>query len=248
MRLTDTEQQLGIGELSEKSVHHFLKNYIEPDKSKQEVNLGYGVGVADILRENESGQKEAFEIQTKSFFKLKKKLAYYINTGMTVTIVYPTCREKVIHWVEPVTGEIIEQRKSQVKKTKHEVFSEMHGIRKYLPEIQNGNLRFRVYELQVDEYKYLDGYGVNNKKRATKIDKVPSNIIDIVQIENKNDFKKFIPLDKITKDSRFTAKDYAKLIRCHVDLARTELLVLYNLGLVERVGKQDRQYLYRINF
>ena len=52
MRLTDTEQQLGIGELSEKSVHHFLKNYIEPDKSKQEVNLGYGVGVADILREN----------------------------------------------------------------------------------------------------------------------------------------------------------------------------------------------------
>ena len=61
-------------------------------------------------------------------------------------------------------------------------------------------------------------------------------------------FKKFIPLDKITKDSRFTAKDYAKLIRCHVDLARTELLVLYSLGLVETVGKQDRQYLYRINF
>ena len=59
-----------IGELSEKGVHNGLKNYLEPDKSKQEIKVGRYF--ADI--KNDSG---IIEIQTKQFFKLKSNFSIF---------------------------------------------------------------------------------------------------------------------------------------------------------------------------
>ena len=79
MRLTDIKSQLGIGELSEKQIHHVLKNLIEPDKTKQEIRLPGNIGIADILRDLSDGNKEAVEIQSKGIYKLNQKLDFYLQ-------------------------------------------------------------------------------------------------------------------------------------------------------------------------
>ena len=78
MRLTDIKSQLGIGELSEKQIHHVLKNLIEPDKTKQEIRLPGNIGIADILRDLPDGNKEAVEIQSKGIYRLIKGRKYFI--------------------------------------------------------------------------------------------------------------------------------------------------------------------------
>ena len=60
-------QRLGIGTLSEKTVHAILKNYYQPDEDKQEIPIeNY---VADIYAEG-----EIIEIQTRQFDKMRGKL------------------------------------------------------------------------------------------------------------------------------------------------------------------------------
>jgi len=64
-------QRLGIGTLSEKTVHAILKNYYEPDEDRQEIPIeNY---VADIYADG-----EIIEIQTRQFNKLRDKLKAFL--------------------------------------------------------------------------------------------------------------------------------------------------------------------------
>lgn len=241
MRLTDIKSQLGIGELSEKQIHHVLKNLIEPDKTKQEIRLPGNIGIADILRDLSDDNKEAIEIQSKGIYRLNQKLDFYLQKGYKTTVVYPVVTKKVLNWVDPVSEQVVESRKFQTGKNVHAIQNELYGIQPYV-----GKVNFQIYLLETDEYKYLDGYGQSNKKHATKIDKIPTNVIAVESFDKIEDYLKLVPecyrLDKIS----FTSNDYAKTCKTQVDLARTELLVLHRLGLVARVGKVGRKYLYRV--
>ena len=62
-----------IGVLSEKTLHSLIKRFIEPNDALQEVKVGDYY--ADI--KNEDG---IFEIQTRSFNKLRAKLTSYLET------------------------------------------------------------------------------------------------------------------------------------------------------------------------
>lgn len=85
-------QRLGIGTLSEKTVHAILKNYYEPDEDRQEIPIeNY---VADIFAGG-----EIIEIQTRQFDKLRGKLSAFLPL-YPVTIVYPIPREKWIIWID----------------------------------------------------------------------------------------------------------------------------------------------------
>ena len=44
----------------------------------------------------------------------------------------------------------------------------------------------------------------------------------------------------------FTTKDFAKSAKIPARLAGTVLLILYDLGIVARTGKQGNSYLYEI--
>lgn len=100
-------QRLGIGTLSEKTVHAILKNYYEPDEDRQEIPIeNY---VADIFAGG-----EIIEIQTRQFDKLRGKLSAFLPL-YPVTIVYPIPREKWIIWIDEETGELSGKRKSPLK-------------------------------------------------------------------------------------------------------------------------------------
>ena len=64
-------QRLGIGTLSEKTVHAILKNYYEPDEDHQEIPIeNY---VADIYTDG-----EIIEIQTAQFNRMREKLHAFL--------------------------------------------------------------------------------------------------------------------------------------------------------------------------
>ena len=53
----------------------------------------------------------------------------------------------------------------------------------------------------------------------------------------------FIPFDL---PEPFTTKDFSKYAKIPVSLAQTVLLILTDLKIVDRVGKQGNSYLYEV--
>ena len=64
-------QRLGIGTLSEKTVHAVLKNYYAPDEDMHEIPIENFV--ADIF-----DGEAVIEIQTRSFQNMRRKLAAFL--------------------------------------------------------------------------------------------------------------------------------------------------------------------------
>lgn len=230
-----------IGELNEKQIHNELKNRLEPDKQKQEINLGYGIGIADILREDQEGI-EAIEIQTKQFFRLKKKLDYYIENNIKTVVVFPIAIKTTIHWIDPVQNVVVQstKRQKQIEQQKHQVFKELYAIQDYLQHIE-----LKIYFVDIDDYRYLDGYGMDRKKRQTKIDKEINNIVQVMTIKDISQYRQFIP-SELYKLEHFTQKEYKKYQKSDMDTVRKELLVLYNIGIIRRVGKTGNNIVYSI--
>ncbi|MDE7114562.1 MAG: hypothetical protein K2O57_10370, partial [Acetatifactor sp.] len=85
-------QRLGIGTLSEKTVHAILKNFYESDEDHQEIPIDNYV--ADIYHDG-----EIIEIQTRQFNKMRNKLSAFLPL-YPVTIVYPIPREKWVIWID----------------------------------------------------------------------------------------------------------------------------------------------------
>ena len=223
-----------IGTLSEKSIHSTIKDYLEPNKEYQEIKVGNYI--ADIKKDN-----TIYEIQTQQFKNLLSKINYYIKCRYKTIIVYPIAQNKYINWVEPNNTEILERRKTPHKGVIQDMFKELYWIVNYL---DNPLIELHIILLDVEEYKYLDGYGQNNKKRATKIDKVPTKINEIIQINSISDLNKFLP-DTLPKE--FTSKDFIKHSKCNKRWAGSGLKMLRENNIITVVRKQGNTFVYSKN-
>ena len=132
----------GIGALSEKSIHAFLKRYIEPDTDYHEVALdGF---FADICRDG-----QITEIQTKGLGRLRKKLSVFLNYYQ-VTIVYPMPVNKWIGRIEKGQMQPSDFRLSPVHMNLYSAFDEIYGIKMFL---KHPNLRLHLYLMDMEEIK-----------------------------------------------------------------------------------------------
>ena len=223
----------GIGTLSEKSVHAVLKNYFAPNEEYHEVPMeGY---VADIYT-----GKEIIEIQTRQFNRLRDKLTAFLPI-CPVTIVYPMTAKKILVWIDPDTGEEVERRKSPMKSSIYEIFEELYKIK---PFLSNPNLRIKMVFLEMEELKLLDGYGKDKKKRASKHDRIPLQLVMEMGMECREDYLQFVPYELL--EAEFTSKDFAKHAKIHPKFAGVVVHVLHNLGIIEKVGKQGNAFLYKV--
>ena len=220
-----------IGTLSEKSVHSTIKDYIEPNKEYQEVKVGNYI--ADIKKNN-----LIYEIQTQQFKNLLGKINYYISCNYKTIIVYPITQNKYINWIEPSSMEIVERRKNPHKGVIQDMFKELYWIVDYL---DNPLVELNIILLDVEEYKYLDGYGQNSKKRATKIDKVPTKVNEVVQIKSISDLNKFLP---DTLPENFTSKDFIKHSKCNKRWAGSGLKMLRENNIIKIVRKIGNSFVY----
>lgn len=220
----------GIGSYQEKSVHAVLKHYFSLEEECQEVKIGQYV--ADVLKDG-----EIFEIQSKSFYVMKDKLTAFLKE-YDVTIVHPVLLEKTVRWIDPETGEVNEAKKSPRKGSIYSVLQELYSIKEFL---KKKNLHVLLVFLEVEEYRLLDGYGKDRKKRATKTDKVPTKYVGEFLLDHKRDYKKFLPEET---PKQFTTKDIKELSKCTTEEAGILCHLLSFLGVVKEIGKQGRYKLY----
>ena len=223
----------GIGTLGEKTVHSTLKQYLSRDLSCQEIKIG--TYFADVCTDG-----HIFEIQTRQFNKLRGKLDFFLKDH-PVTVVYPVTNTNYLRWVTPDTGEITPPKKSTRKGNPLQVFAELYRIRPYL---SHPNFSLKIVLMDMEEYRMLDGYGKNKKRRATKCDKFPLKLVAEYDMESPQDYMMLLPAEL---PDTFTTKDFAKLAKIPLALAQTTLLLLSELQIVLRTGKQGNAYIYELN-
>lgn len=230
----DREKALGgIGTLAEKTVHSTLKQYLSRDLAHQEIQIGSYY--ADVCVDG-----HIFEIQTRQFGNLRDKLAYFLPDHK-VTVVYPVTDTNYLRWIDPVSGEISTPKKSTKRGNPMQVFAELYRIR---PFLSHPNFSLKIVLLETEEYRMLDGYGKYKKAKATKCDKIPLSLIAEYDLETPYDYMMLLPA---SLPDIFTAKDLAKHAKIPLSVAQTALLLLSELSVVCRTGKEKQAYLYKFN-
>lgn len=226
-------ERIGIGTLSEKTLHIILKNYYQPDEDKQEIPIeGY---VADIFTGT-----EVIEIQTGQFNRMREKLKAFLPL-YPVTIVYPISNERFLRWIDVETGEISKGRKSPKKENPYIIFPELYKIKAFL---KNPNLRIKIAVLDMEEYKLLNGWGEQKKNNASKFDRIPLRLVREYDVERVEDYLQFLPIDL---PEQFTVKELAKKVKCTEKQASVTMNILHEMEVVMRVGKKGNAYVYECN-
>ena len=227
-------QRLGIGTLGEKTVHAILKNYYEPDEDHQEIPIDRYV--ADIFTDN-----AIIEIQTRSFDKLRGKLGAFLPL-YPVTIVHPIPRYKWVAWINEETGETSGKRKSPKKGNPYDAFAELYKIKTFL---KDPNLRLKLVMLDMEEYRLLNGWSRDKKRGSSRFDRIPVELVEEIELNCAEDYMQFIPIEL---GDQFTTHSFAKAAHISRTLAQTVLNILYEIGVVTRVGKEGRMYLYAVMY
>ena len=225
-------ERRGIGTLAEKTVHAILKNYYAPNEDYHEVPIENFV--ADIYMDG-----EIIEIQTRNFNTMRGKLETFLKE-YPVTIVYPVPNVKQLIWIDEETGELSAKRKSPVKGNIYAVFKELYRIKMFL---KDPNLHLRLVLMNMEEYRLLNGWSKDKKKGSTRDDRIPTELVEEITIDCLQDYLQFLPYDL---PEEFTSADYAKKVRITRAVAQTALNLLDYVGVVERIGKQGKSYLYRV--
>lgn len=226
-------ERIGIGTLSEKTVHAVLKHYYASDEDMHEIPVeNY---VADIYTGT-----EIIEIQTRAMNRMRKKLEAFLPL-YPVTIVYPIPRQKWLFWIDEESGEVSQKRKSPKKGNVYHAFIELYKIRPFLSQ---PNLRLRLDLIDMEEYRLLNGWSRDKKKGSERYDRIPTAFVEELCINDIRDYMQLIPYEL---PERFTVKDFAKCAKIPARLAGTILLIFNDLKLVTRVGKSGNSYIYEVN-
>lgn len=226
----NTKLEDSIGTLSEKTIHAVIKNYLEPDTNFHEIKVkNY---YADICTPD-----GIIEIQTRNFDKLRRKLDVFLELS-PVTIVYPIAYHKWLRWVNNESGEVSSPRKSPKKGVPYLIFPELYKIKNYL---LHPNIRFLILLINVEEYRYLDGWSKDKKKGSTRCDGIPLELIDEISINSIDDYTKLLP-DNLPDN--FTTKDYSIATKTTRRISTVGLNILHHTGAIKRIGKEKNSYLY----
>jgi len=221
----------GIGTLKERTLHAILKCYLEPDESNTEVKIG--PYFADIKNDN-----EIIEIQTRNFRALKNKLEFFLEDNI-VTVVYPIASTKWLIWLDTETGELSKRRKSPKEGQIYDIFSELYAIK---PLLNHDNFKLKIILLEIEEYRYLNGWSKDKKKGSERMDRIPKELIDEVCFSSVSDYIKLVP---DTLPEEFTSKEFKKYTNTSLKTSQLGIGILFSLGIIERIGKSGRSYLYK---
>ena len=230
--LSVSHERTGIGTQGEKNLHTVFKHYYEPDPLFHEIKTGGFI--ADIRRDG-----RITEIQTHGLYRLKKKLEFFL-TDFDVTVVYPIARRRTVTWIEN-DGTLSDKRKSPRIGRYTDAVAELSGIRDLLTDPR---LTVVLSLVDCNDYKVRSGK-VGRKRGAMRFERIPSALVSELVLASPRDYAAFLPPDL---PDVFTSSDVAKAGKLHRDDATTLLTLLHSLGVVERLGRNEkRYYLYRLN-
>ena len=225
----------GIGTYKEKIIHLVLKKYFCEDEARHEVKTGRFV--ADAATDD-----SIFEIQTRGLYPLKKKISSYLeDTDKKIIVILPIISKKRLFWVDYESGEMSEPRRVGIAKPKSTFLREFMWIGEL---IDFSRIEFKAVFIYADEYRLLDGFGNEKKIKATKIDRIPKELIDIVTIDSKQAFADFFLPNELPQE--FRAKDFERATGLKRKGVSAGLRALELLGIIEREKQSERKVVYRI--
>ena len=230
-----------IGTLREKRLHAVVKRYLCEDISTHEIPLQDLVSldsapqtkmVADVLVGN-----MIYEVQTGSFYPLKKKLEWYLeHTDFHITVVHPMVGIKYLSWIDPASGQVAERNKLSRKGRVKDIAGELYWLSDFI-----GHPRFslRLLLLEIEEYRILNGYGKEKKNRAEKYERFPVSLLGDVALCEPEDYAfYFLPHDMGT--TPFTAAEYSKASGIRGKAAYAMLHLMVQLGILKEGEKRGR--------
>ena len=220
----------GFTVYQESYVHKAVKLYFEPNEERHEVSL---LGsVADIF-----DGRTVTEVQTGGFSPLLPKLKKLIKS-YPVHLVHPFPVITHHRWKDPESGEITLPKRAGQPRSLFSAARELYALRDIIPS-DNLTVTFLGYEC--DEYRLLDGYGKDKKRRATMLGKIPTRLVGSISFSSRADYSALIP-DGLSE--RFTASDYLSAIKSRSRYDGMLLRLLLHLGYAEEIGNRGRAKLY----
>jgi ribosomal protein S25 len=217
-----------IGTENESSLHRALKfRYADPGKTEEE-RAGF---VCDAVGPG----GEAIEIQTRNFGALKNKLPALAARGRT-RLVYPVIVNKTIELYD-TDGGLISKRKSPRKGGVWDIFNELI----YAPKLALlRRLTVEIALVDVTERRRDDGLGSWRRKGVSIEDRRLDAFHESIVLQKKADWRRFLPVT-----GEFTVKELAERAQIRPVLARKTLYVLEKAGLVEKLRKKGRSWVYK---
>ncbi len=232
LELNKSQQKSGgIGTLSEKPIHAAIKYTVEPNDTYHEVRIGSHV--ADAVT-----SQGIVEVQTRNFYGTKKKLEAFLEKG-PVILIHPIAEKKRIIWVDEESGEVSAPKHSSKIGKPLDSFMELMRIRDLLG---HPNLTFQVWMLEVEEYRFLNGYGKERKKRSTRYQQIPIDLKEVYSYRSLQDYLAMLP--EISQP--LTKKELMKVAKRSEAWARYTLYTLEQCGLIHRCGKEGNAILYEM--
>ncbi len=240
-----------IGTMGEKRLHKTLKYYFCGDETKHEIRVAKSDETSD--REPMSGAsgkggyiadaidgENIIEIQTGSFYPLKPKIKFYLeSTDNKITVVHPIAEKKHVIWIDPQCGEISKRNRSPKKGRLSDALPELYWLSEHL---KNERLSFKIVLLEIDEYRILNGWSHDRKKGADKYDKIPMKLCDIVEINSENLKETLVPQGL---SDCFVSNEFSKLTGLKGRKLSYSLKLLSLLGLIEKGERGAKGYVYK---
>ena len=221
-----------IGTLSEKTLHRVVKFYLEENDKFHEIKMG--PYFLDIFKDD-----QIIEIQTKQFNKLIPKVKALIN-NYQVRIVFPTFHLKTINWINCDTNEVVSKRLSPKQGNIYQIIPELYRIKSLLSE---ENLKFSILLIDFDEYRFLNGWSKDKKRGSVCYDRIPKLLWDEINIEENRDYRKFLPFGL---NDEFTSSDLSAVSKINMRTSQLTLNILNSIGIIYRIKKNGKQYVYKI--
>lgn len=217
-----------IGTKNESSLHKALKfQYALPGNTEKPLG-GY---VCDAI----SPKGEIIEIQTGNFGGLKEKLLSLVKQNK-VRLIYPVIVTKMIELYD-CDGKLLSRRKSPKTGKTWDIFNELI----YAPElVKLKGLTIELAMVNVTEKRRDDGKGSWRRKGRSIEDRRLDCFKETIVFKKKSDWRRFLPLT-----GNFTSKDLAEAIHSKPDIAQKTLYVLEKAGMVKKLKRQGRFWLYQ---
>jgi hypothetical protein len=227
---TEADQNSGIGLLNEGTLHAGLKDWYAQPGDRFEVPVdGY---VVDIVR-----GELLIEIQTGSFFPLKRKLRDLAERH-AVRLVCPIAHEKWIVKLPRDKRGKVSRRKSPKRGQIDELFIELVS---FPTLIAADNFTLEVLLTQEEEVRKYSGKRRWRQRGWVTQDRRLLDVVERRTFSRPGDVRALIPQGL---PPQFTTLDLARAMDRPRWLAQKAAYCLRELGQIVQVGRDKRSYLY----
>ena len=228
-----TNGGIGIGTLSERTLHSTLKFWLQPNVTLHEVAVGGCV--ADIF-----DGETVTEVQTVGLYPLKKKLAKLLSQ-YPVTVVVPIPHRKWVCWIDPQTGERSESRRSPKTGKPWDVLPELFWLTEVWQTPTAHPLTVRLLLLDMEEVRLQDGWGNDGKRGSHRADRLPLTVAEEMTLHGLADVSRLLP----PLPAAFSAAELQKALGRRGRTLWRAVRCLEESGAITRLPKEGRAVTYR---